>query len=215
MTMEVAKTISLATRQTATRTVHLDVTAVEARDRLMHALEQAGFSVLAEIDLADLLRRRADRELEPNFIIEVCRPELAIRALAVSSDASLLMPCKLAVWKEGRGATVGMLSPRRLGHLLGHEHLDSVAANAEERLERVLEAISVDVPRTEHRPRPIADVRFALGQAERDVLIAAIRSRMHALLAESAGTEKHELQHALAGDLDQLEGILRKLGAPS
>jgi uncharacterized protein (DUF302 family) len=212
--METAETILTARVQSNARTVHIDdITPSEAYDRVMDALEHAGFSVLAEIDLADLLRRRTDREIEPHFVLEVCRAELASRALDVSSEASLLMPCKIAIWQEGKGAAVGMLPPTRLAQALGREHLAAVAAEAEQRLVSVLEAVSRQAPRRPPRTRLLPTARFALDDGERNALIAAVRSRVEALLAEAAGTEKRELQHDLARDIDELEAILRKLGA--
>jgi uncharacterized protein (DUF302 family) len=197
------------------RIVHIeDVTAEEARNIVLEALGRAGFSVLAEIDLADLLRRRIDLDLEPHFVLEICRAELAGRALAVSSDASLLIPCKIAVWKEGRGAAVGMLPPIQVAPLLGHEHLGVIAAEVEDRLEGVLEAVAKAPPRP-HRPTPAPRRQsLILDDGERVALVAAVRGRIEGLMAEAAGTEKHELQHELARDVDQLEAILRKLDAP-
>ena len=59
---------------------------------------------------------------------------------------------------------------------------------------------------------PAASTNIALSNGERDALLSAVRHRMQALLAEVAGTEKHELQRGLARDLDELENIARKLG---
>lgn len=210
--MRAAEKIPTLERPSFARTVHLDeVDAAQARDCLVEALGQAGFGVLAEIDLAEILRRRLDVHIEPHYVLEVCRPDLARRALAVSADASLLMPCKIGVWKEGAGAAVGVLPARRVVAALGREHLDAVAAEADERLEQVLEAVQATAPGAPKRPRPAPARPLVLDDFDRSALAEAVRGRMKALLAEAAGTESHDLQHALARDIAQLEGIVRKM----
>jgi uncharacterized protein (DUF302 family) len=210
--MRHAETVPTLERPSKARTVHLaEVTAAEARDRVVEVLGRSGFSVLAEFDLADILRRRLGLHIAPHHVLEVCRPDLARRALAVASDASLLMPCKIGVWSEGAGATVGLLPAGRLIGALGREHLEDVAAETDDWLEGVLDAVRTAPPAAPRRsPAPDANA-FALDDPERRTLIEALRRQIEALLAESAGTESHDLQHALAQNITQLEGLVRKL----
>lgn len=197
-------------------TIHLpDVGPTEVRERLLGALGRAGFSVLADIDLQDILRRRIDLHIEPHFVLEVCRPELAGRALAVSSDASLLMPCKIAVWAEGPGTMVGMLPASRMVEALGRDHLDQVAAEGEQRLQSVLQELWKPAPRLPRPAAPAASPGFTLSEGERATLVEALGQRRQALLVEAAGTEKHDLQHALAQNIEQLEALLTRLAAPA
>ena len=210
--MRHAETVSTLERPSRARTVHLDeVTAADARDRVVEVLGRFGFSVLAELDLADILRRRLDLHVAPHHVLEVCRPDLARRALAVASDASLLMPCRIGVWAEGAGATVGFLPAGRLVEALGREHLQDVAAETDERLEQVLDAVRKAPPAASRRPPAPEGNPLALDDLERRTLIEALRRQIQALLAESAGTESHDLQHALAQNITQLEEIVRKL----
>jgi uncharacterized protein (DUF302 family) len=207
------------------RTVHLaDHSAEQLRDRLRDELAGAGFSVLAEFDLAEVLRRRIAADLQPHYVLEVCRPELAGRALQVAADATLLLPCRIGVWAEGTGATAGMIPPTRQVEALGREHLDAIAAETEERLDNVLGELLVPkhwarspattatttatVPATPTAPAPAA---AALTDDERTTVIEALRRRIQALLPEAAGTEKHDLQHALAQNIDALEAVIAKL----
>lgn len=194
------------------RTLYMpDADTLEVRDRLASALELSGFSVLNEIDLAEILHRRLGVRFEPHIVIEVCHPELARRALSVASDASLLLAGQVAVWKEGTGATIGILPPLRLVQALGREHLTDVAAEVHRRLEDVLSLLAHTDPR-EPLPAPRAPVpNVALTAADRSTLVEAVRQRRQALLVEAAGTEKHDMQHALAQTIDQLDALLGKL----
>jgi uncharacterized protein (DUF302 family) len=195
------------------RTLYLpDMDPAEVRDRLAYTLEQNGFSVLAQIDLGEILQRRLDIRIEPHFVLEVCHPDLARRALAVASDVSLLLPCRIGVWKEGTGATVGVLPPQRLVQALGRDHLEEVAAEVENRIERALSILSQPGPRSSP-PTPRAPAP-ELSANERATLIEALGQRKQSLLVEAAGTAKHELQHALALNIEQLEALIRKLDQP-
>jgi uncharacterized protein (DUF302 family) len=205
------------------KTVHLaDHTPEELRDRLRDELGRAGFSVLAEFDLAEVLRRRIAADLQPHYVLEVCRPELAGRALQVAADATLLLPCRIGVWAEGTGATAGMIPPTRQVGALGREHLDAIAAETEERLDNVLGELlrpkrwapslaataTATVPATPTAPAPAV---APLTDDERTTVIEALRRRIQALLPEAAATEKHDLQHALAQNIDELEAVIAKL----
>ena len=47
-----------------------------------NAFGREGFGVLAEIDIRETLRTKLDRDIGPYWIIEICNPSLADRALA-------------------------------------------------------------------------------------------------------------------------------------
>ena len=129
------------------RITHLSgVSVIEARDRVVRALGEEGFGLLAEIDLGGTLTRRLDKHFAPYFILEVCHPKLAERALAVSSDAGLLLPCKVCVWQHGPEIAVSFLSPKQLVAAIGLEGLGAVAADAEAHLDRALARAAVTEP---------------------------------------------------------------------
>ena len=52
---------------------------------------------------------------------------------------------------------------------------------------------------------------LTLNDRERETLTEALQQRLRALQVEVAGTEKHQLQHELAQDIEQLEAVLRKV----
>lgn len=196
------------------RQLHLaDVPLAEVRFRLANALGQEGFAILSEIDFADLLNRRLDEDHDPYFTYEVCHPKLAAQALAVAADAGLLLPCKVCVWQEGNGVTVATLPPSRLAEALGREHLDEVAREAEDRLERVFDRLLGPTPAACAVPPRAAAPLPKLDVEELAVLRDAAQRQIQALMSEVAGTESHALQHAIAKNIDQLEGIVRKLAS--
>lgn len=213
--MQASKVSETFEAPTQARTKHLpDVPVQEARARLRRALQAEGFSLIADIDLADLLNRRLDEQLEPYFIVEACHPLLAQQALAVAWDGGLLMPTKLCLWKDGNDSTVATLQPRRLVEGLGRAHLMDVASRIDDRLDNVFARLAGPVM-AETEPEDALPAVLDLNASERIALRDAARYRIDELLREAAATESHPLQHELAQTIDRLELIARKLDAPS
>jgi uncharacterized protein (DUF302 family) len=203
-----AETFELASHA---RTKHLpEVPVHEARARLRRCLAAEGFSVIADIDLADLLNRRLDKQIEAYFVIEACHPAVARQALAVASDGGLLMPTKLCLWKERTGSTIATLQPARLVGALGRVHLNAVAAEIASRLDRVFDRLDESLL-GETAPAEVAPTVLDLTEDERLTLREAMQRHVAELLHETAGTESHPLQHELARTIDSLENIARKL----
>jgi uncharacterized protein (DUF302 family) len=117
-----------------------------------NAFGREGFGVLAEIDIRETLRTKLDRDIGPYWIIEICNPNLADRALAINRQAGLLMPCTVAVWQEGKNAIVAALRPEVAAGITGDRGLTAIAGEAERHIERAL--VHLDAP---ERELPITD----------------------------------------------------------
>jgi uncharacterized protein (DUF302 family) len=121
------------------------------------ALEQArsafgreGFGVVAEIDLRDTLGRQLDKDIGPYWVLQICSPMLADRALAADRKAGLLMPCTVAVWQEGKDAIVAAVHPEVALAVTGNEALVAIAREAQLHIARALvhlEAPGRELPR--------------------------------------------------------------------
>ncbi|HEY0712990.1 MAG TPA: DUF302 domain-containing protein [Polyangia bacterium] len=198
------------------RTLHVtDVPVREMRARLAGTLAAEGFEVVADIDLGDLLSRRLDEEREPFLIIEACHPKLAELALQVAGDAGLIVPLRFCLWKEGTGTAIAALPVARLVEALGRAHLDVVAKETDERLERVFAHLDTSVPEACEIPevaKPATEISaLCLDAGELATLREAADQQRATLLREAAGTESHTLQHELAVTINRLEAISQKL----
>lgn len=121
------------------RSVRLpDIDAAEGRERAKNAFGREGFGVVAEIDFRDTLERKLDKDIGPYWLLEICNPMLADRALLVDRTAGLLMPCKVAIWQEGKDAVIAALRPEVLTAVTGEEALAAIAREAERHIERAL-----------------------------------------------------------------------------
>lgn len=115
-----------------------DTTARLALERARNAFGREGFGVVAEIDFRDTLQRKLDKDIGPYWVLEICNPMLADRALAVDRAAGLLLPCKVAVWQDGKDAVIAALRPEAAVALTEIEGLAPIGREAERHIERAL-----------------------------------------------------------------------------
>lgn len=157
-----ARTLSKTTAGTTTkssgkrddvRSVRLASTdAAQALTRAKNAFGREGFGLIAEIDLRDTLQRTLDKDVGPYWVLEMCNPDEVDRAFATTRNAGLLVPCKVAVWQEGKDAVVAVLRPEVAAGGAGDDRLTTIAREAERHIERAL--VYLDAP---ERELPITD----------------------------------------------------------
>ncbi len=119
----------------------LDVSYDEAISRVKEALKTEGFGVLSEIDVRKTLHEKIGEEMEPYIILGACNPKLAHRALGEEREIGLLLPCNVVVRSADGGTRVEMADPQAMLGISDSEELKPVAAEARERLMRVLDAL--------------------------------------------------------------------------
>ena len=124
---------------TLTRTVDTgyDETVALTRD----ALASVGFGVLTEIDIAATLKVKLGVDVAPKVILGACRPQLAHRALTVDPRVAALLPCNVVVSADGAGALVEVMDPNVMPEFTGTAALSGVAADARDRLGRMLDGL--------------------------------------------------------------------------
>lgn len=110
------------------------------------ALDDQGFGVLTEIDLAATLRAKVGADIEPHVILGACRPQLAEQAVAREASIGLLLPCNVVVRADGDQRTlVEALDPDMMVGVTENEQLTDIASDARTRLDAVLSALPTRV----------------------------------------------------------------------
>ena len=113
-----------------------------AVEKVTQALQQEGFGVLSEIDVAGTLKKKLDIDKRPYKILGACNPQLASQALEADPDIGLLLPCNVVVREEEDGsAWVGFMDPAAVLGLVDKPGIEGLAGEVRSRLERVRDSL--------------------------------------------------------------------------
>jgi len=112
----------------------------EVLAKLPAALATEGFGVLTEIDMHKTLRAKLGIAFRRYMILGACNPPLAHRALEVTPDAGLMLPCNVIVYEHGGSTMVKAVDP--MTTIAGHDpKLRPIAEEVRAKLARVIERI--------------------------------------------------------------------------
>ena len=113
------------------------------RARVETALRDEGFGVLTEIDVAATFKAKLDLDHSPYLILGACNPGLANRALEIDPSIGALLPCNVVLRQsdEGSGTIVEIMDPVAALGIATSDGIVPIAAEAAERLRRVLAAV--------------------------------------------------------------------------
>ena len=117
----------------------------EADRRVREALQEEGFGVLTEIDVAATLKKKLDVDFPPYEILGACSPPLAHEALQAEPDVGLLLPCNVVVRALPDGQTVvEALDPVKQLAVADNPALPALAEEVRERMQRVIDRVGGD-----------------------------------------------------------------------
>lgn len=109
------------------------------------ALSEQGFGVLTEIDMQATLKAKLGEDMERYVILGACNPTLAHRAVGVSRQIGLLLPCNVVVRADTTApgsVIVEAMNPNIMLQLSGEPALSDVAAEATTKLQAAIDALS-------------------------------------------------------------------------
>jgi len=117
-------------------TVELSMADAEAVVR--RALQDNGFGVLTEIDVAATLKEKLGVDRSSLKILGACNPGFANRALTIDPEVSLLLPCNVVLEAVDGGTRVATADPAAI---MPGEALAQVAGEAGALLRTVIGAV--------------------------------------------------------------------------
>lgn len=115
----------------------------EAVEATRAVLADQGFGILTEIDLKATLKEKLDVDIGPQVILGACRPPLAYEAIQVDPSIAAVLPCNVVVrWLSDTTTLVEAFDPDAMMGLAGNGALDTIAADARQRITAALAALS-------------------------------------------------------------------------
>lgn len=116
-----------------------------ALNKVRAGLADQGFGVLTEIDLKATLKAKLDVDVAAQVILGACRPALAYEALRTDPSIATVLPCNVVVRSLDPETTiVEAFDPNAMMGLSEEDGLDTVAADARQRLTAMLSALAPD-----------------------------------------------------------------------
>jgi uncharacterized protein (DUF302 family) len=113
----------------------------EALVKLPEALKAEGFGILTEIDVAQTLKNKLGVDFRRYKILGACNPTFAHRALSLSLEVGVLLPCNVVVYEDDDGrAVVQAIDPIRTV-AASDPRLADLAASVRAKLTRALEQL--------------------------------------------------------------------------
>jgi uncharacterized protein (DUF302 family) len=113
--------------------------------KVTEALKAECFGVLTRIDMDQAFKEKIGTEFRPYTILGACNPGLAHAAVSAQPELGLMLPCNVTVEAHGEGSLVRIIDPAvmmSVGELGSNETVNQVAADARERLLRVVDALN-------------------------------------------------------------------------
>lgn len=121
-------------------TVHEDFNSAVARTR--KALDDNGFGIVSEIDVAAVLAAKLGVEHSPYLILGACNPGYAKTAIANEPAIGVLLPCNVVVRAEDDGVVIDFMDPAVMVDLVGERRIHELAEDVRARLEMARDAVA-------------------------------------------------------------------------
>lgn len=99
----------------------------EAVEKARALLQEAGYGVLAEIDIRAKLKEKLGVERGPYTILGACNPPLANEGLDAEPELGALLPCNVVVYGDEGKTRVAAVEPETLLSVVGNEELGGIA----------------------------------------------------------------------------------------
>jgi len=117
----------------------------EVVDTTIAALEDQGFGVLSDIDVQATFEKKLGDEFRQYRILGACNPALAQEGLSEEIELGALLPCNVIVYETDDGdIVVSAVDPQQLVGIADNDALTAIAAEVNDRFERVLAAVTND-----------------------------------------------------------------------
>jgi uncharacterized protein (DUF302 family) len=107
------------------------------------ALQEQGFGVLSDIDVAATMKKKLDVDFPKYRILGACNPAFAHRALQTEDKIGTLLPCNVVVREApDHSVEIAAVDPAESMNVVGNETLKPIAEEVRGRLQSVISSLS-------------------------------------------------------------------------
>jgi uncharacterized protein (DUF302 family) len=122
------------------KTVNMDFDA--AIGYVTEKLQEHGFGVLTEIDVAGTLKKKMDVDFRKYRILGACNPPFAYRALQAEDKVGLMLPCNVIVQAiSEKEVEVAAIDPLASMQAIDNNELISVAKEVRTKLKDLIDSL--------------------------------------------------------------------------
>ncbi len=114
----------------------------QAMEKVRETLMSEHLGIVSDVDVQAIFKAKMDKDIPPYHILGACNPMLADRVISSEPNAGTLLPCNLILREDADGNTVvSFMDPVAVLGLCETEEPKAVAAEAREKLQRVIERL--------------------------------------------------------------------------
>jgi uncharacterized protein (DUF302 family) len=127
----------------------IDLPFAQAVEKVREALMQEHLGIVSDVDVQAIFKNKMDKEIPAYHIYGACNPKLAERVINSEPNAGTLLPCNFILRENGAGkVVVSFMDPVTVLDHCTTQEPKRVAAEAKEKLLRVVEKLAVGAPAT-------------------------------------------------------------------
>ena len=114
----------------------------EAVQRTTEALKSAGFGIITDVDVKDILKKKIDVDFRPYRILGACNPRMTHEALKIEDKVGTMLPCNVIVQEVSPGSTeIAAIDPVASMQAVENPKLVETAKQVRTMLQAVVESL--------------------------------------------------------------------------
>ena len=106
----------------------------EIEERVRQALQEKGFGILSEIDVAATLQQKIGVTVPPYKILGACNPKMAHKAIESEPRIGTMLPCNVILRDVGDSIEVSAIDPVASMTAVDNDGLTPIAAEVRDML---------------------------------------------------------------------------------
>lgn len=111
----------------------------DAVEKVKQELEKEGFTILSEINMAEMINKKLDVDFRPYKIIGVCSSIVAYRAIQREKNIGVILPCNVVVHQESEGVTISAEDPVVKMKAVENGKVAGISTRIQKKLKKVIE----------------------------------------------------------------------------